>query len=234
MALAATIAPRLGPVEVRNLGATIADRIVEAIAWGELEPGQRLVEEDLAGRLGVSRVPLREAMKTLEAQGILVAEAHRGTHVAAFGEGYDARVRRSRIALERLAFRDATAVFRAEPDRVAELDRLIEAMDADAAADDWLGVLRSDVGFHRTVVRAAGDDIVATLWETLARHVLIVFGREVRPHRSELRHGDEHRELRDLLLRGTQEALDAEIERHIQRVPHLVAACTATPKRRNR
>lgn len=214
----------------RNLAAAVADRIVEAIAWGELEPGQRLPEGELAGRLGVSRIPLREAMKTLEAQGILVAEAHRGTRVAPFGEGWAARVRRARIALERIAFRDALPAFAAEPARLGELDRLIRAMEQDAARDDWLGVLRADVAFHRAVIRAAGDEIVATLWEALARHVLIVFGREVRPRRHGLRHGEEHRELRDLLAAGDPAPLDREVERHILRVPRLQAGDGADEK----
>ena len=52
----------------------VADRIVEAVAAGHLLPSQRLVEQEMADRLAVSRVPLREAMKALCAQGILVTE----------------------------------------------------------------------------------------------------------------------------------------------------------------
>jgi DNA-binding GntR family transcriptional regulator len=216
--------PSLGLIPARNLAATVAGRIVDAIAWGELEPGQRLVEAELAARLGISRVPLREAIKTLEAQGILTVLPHRGTHVAAFGESWAARVRRARIALERLAFLDAGRALRHDPRQVDRLDRLILAMEQDAAGGDFLGVIRSDLAFHRSVVDISGDDLVATLWEALARHVLIVFGREVRAHHPILRHGEEHRELRDLLLAGDPEALEIGLERHIERVPRLTSA----------
>jgi DNA-binding GntR family transcriptional regulator len=216
--------PLLAPVVALSRAAVVADRLVEAIAAGELAPGQRLVEVEVAGRLAVSRVPLREAMKSLEAQGILVAEAHRGTRVAPFDEGWARSVRRARIALERLAFRDAAPRFRAEPERFAALDRLVQTMERRAAHDDWLSVIKADLGFHRTVVRAAGDGILATLWETLARHVLIVFGRETRPNWAVLRHGEKHRELMQALGAGEPDELDREVERHILRVPRLLAA----------
>jgi DNA-binding GntR family transcriptional regulator len=161
----------------------------------------------------------------LAAQGILVAEPYRGTRVAPIDEGWARSVRRARVALERLAFRDAAPRFRAELERFAALDRLVRAMERDAARDDWLSVIKADVGFHRTVVRAAGDGILATLWEeTLARHVLIVSGRETRPNWTVLRHGEEHRELMQALAAAGPDQLDREVERHILRVPRLLAA----------
>jgi DNA-binding GntR family transcriptional regulator len=92
-------------------------------------------------------------------------------------------------------------------------------MEHGAARDDWLSVIKADLAFHRTVVKAAGDGIVATLWATLARHVLIVFGRETRPAWSVLRHGEEHRELMQALAEAMPDQLDREVERHILRVP---------------
>ena len=73
-------------VKSRSLPDQIADAIVEGIASGVLRPGQRLIEIDLAKQFAVSRVPLREALKTLEAQGILDREPHRGVRVVALDE----------------------------------------------------------------------------------------------------------------------------------------------------
>jgi DNA-binding GntR family transcriptional regulator len=223
LAVAADVV-HLSPVSLPSRSATVADRLVEAVAAGELAPGQRLLENEVAGRLAVSRVPLREAMKALCAQGILAAEPHRGTRVAPFDEAWARSVRRARIALERLAFRDAAALFRAEPERCRRLEALIAEMERHAACEDWLPVIRADLAFHRVVVEAAGDGIVATLWETLARHVLIVFGRETRPNWAVLRHGDEHRELVGALMGADPDELDREVERHVLRVPRQSGA----------
>ncbi|MGD9510575.1 MAG: GntR family transcriptional regulator [Geminicoccaceae bacterium] len=212
------------PVVPPSRSATVADRIVEAVAAGRLASGQRLVEQDVAASLAVSRVPLREAMKTLCAQGILTAEPHRGTRVAPIDEAWSASVRRARIALERLAFRDAVPVLRAEPARTHELRRLIAEMERHTAQQNWLQGIKTDLAFHRSVVVAGGDGIVVTLWEALARHVLIVFGRETRPEWSGVHLGEEHRELLTALLESSPDELDREVERHIMRMPSTEAA----------
>ena len=69
-----------------QLGDAVADAIVSAVASGLLKPGQRIVEADLAAMLKVSRVPIREAIKILQAQGILNVTPNRGARIAEFDE----------------------------------------------------------------------------------------------------------------------------------------------------
>lgn len=207
------------PVSAESLSVTVADRIVEAVATGRFRPGQRLVEQEIADRLAVSRVPLREAMKTLCAQGILVAEPHRGTRVAPIDDAWAASVRCSRLALERLAFRDAAPIVRAQPDRTRRLLDLIDEMERDAGRKDWLAMLRADLAFHRDVVGLGGDAIVAVLWETLARHALIVVGLEAWLEWSEVHHAEEHRALLAALMEASPDELDQRVERHIMLMP---------------
>ena len=69
-----------------GLAERAAEAIVLGVASGALQPGQRLVEVELARLLQMSRVPLREALKILEAQGIVESTPHRGTHIATFDE----------------------------------------------------------------------------------------------------------------------------------------------------
>lgn len=217
----------LRPVESQSLPEQVADRLVEAIAWGRLRPGERLPEAEVAQQLGVSRIPLREAIRTLEAQGIVVSEPHRGTRVAGFGVGWADRVRRARIALERLAFRDVAQMRSCHRALRVELDALISAMARAAEAGDQMALIRADVAFHRCVVSAAGDPIIASLWDGLARLTLIVFGRETRTLLPVLRHAEEHALLRDRLFGDDLDELDDEIERHVLRVPQLVERWTA-------
>ncbi len=211
-------APVLPLMRPRNLAEQVADVIVDGIASRALGPGQRLVETDLAQQLQVSRVPLRESMKMLEAQGILESAPHRGSHVADFDDAKIDHICEARVALERIALRDAMHAYRKEPERVARLDEIVAAMERAAAALDWTAVSKADLAFHREICQASGNDVVITLWETLARHVLIVFGREIRSEQDAAGMGPQHRRVRDMLLTADLPTLETEIERHITRL----------------
>jgi DNA-binding GntR family transcriptional regulator len=217
--LAAALEPSLAPpARTSSLALRIADALTDAIAAGAIEPGERLVETDIAARMGVSRVPLREALKLLEAQGIVEVLPHRGARVVPFDDIRVDRVCEARVALERLALRTAVPAFQADPTLLATLDRLIDAMLLAARRQAWLEVSKIDLAFHRKVVEASGNDIVVKLWEALARHVLIVFGREVRSERARPRLVEQHTRLRDLLAAGDLTRLLQEIEPHILRL----------------
>ena len=211
-------APVLPLTRARNLAEQVADVIVDGIASGALGPGQRLVETDLAQRLQVSRVPLRESMRMLEAQGILESAPHRGARVADFDDGKIDHICEARVALEKIALRDAMQACRREPERIARLDQIIAVMERAAEGLDWTAISKADLSFHREICQASGNDVVITLWETLARHVLIVFGREIRSERDAAGMGPQHRRVRDMLLTADLAALEAEIERHITRL----------------
>ncbi|MFL5333417.1 MAG: GntR family transcriptional regulator [Geminicoccaceae bacterium] len=214
----------LRPFATASLAARVADAIVDAIAGGELQPGQRLIETELAGALEVSRVPVREAVKTLEAQGIVRSSPHRGAHVVPLDDARIDRICEARLALERLALPGAVAAFIAVPARLRELDALVARMEGLTSSRAWLEVCKADLAFHRTFIVASGNDIVALLWEALARHVLIVFGREIRYERLAAKLGAHHRELRRLFAGGDMVGLAAELEKHIMRLRLGVAA----------
>lgn len=201
-----------------SLAEQVADAIVDGIAMGALQPGQRLIELELAKQLQVSRVPVRKSLKMLEAQGILETVPHRGARVAAFSESRIDQICAARVALERLAIRDALAVYRSSPARIGRLDGIIGQMESAAERLDWAAVSKADLAFHREICAVSGNGVVTTLWETLARHVMIVFGREIRDERDAARLGPQHRRLRDMLLQATAEELDSEIDSHIFRL----------------
>jgi DNA-binding GntR family transcriptional regulator len=215
---AAEYAPGLLMPRAPSLAEQVADAIVDGIAMGALQPGQRIIEVELAKQLQVSRVPVRESLKMLEAQGILETIPHRGARVAAFSETRIDQICAARVALERLAIRDAIVTYRANPARIGQLDAIIARMEAAADRLDWVAVSKADLAFHREICAASGNGVVTTLWETLARHVMIVFGREIRDERDAARLGPQHRRLRDMLLDASLDELDAEIERHILRL----------------
>ena len=195
-----------------------AEAIVLGVASGALQPGQRLVEVELARLLQMSRVPLREALKILEAQGIVESAPHRGTHIAGFDEARIDEICEARLALEKIAMRGAMAAYRRDPTLVARLDKILGAMERAAMHMEWIEISKADLDFHREICRASGNAIVQKLWDALARHVLIVFGKEIRSERDAKAIVPQHKRLRDILAAGKAEALDDELDQHILRL----------------
>lgn len=201
----------------RQLGDAIANAIVDAVAQGTLEPSQRIIEEDLARKFKVSRVPIREAIKLLQAQGILKVTPNRGARVAAFDPAMIEQVYEARIALERIAVRDAMLAYQREPRLLDGLREIISRMERMARWSDWVEFRKCDVAFHREICRVSGNEIVLKLWEALAQHITIMFGRELASERNFAVVIDQHRKLLELFERGDQ-AIERIIEQHIVRL----------------
>ena len=201
-----------------SLASQIADFIVDGIASGNFKFGQRLIETELADQLRVSRVPIREAIKMLEAQGILVVMPHRGAHVAEFDDLKIDRIRDARVALERLAIPDALATFQAHPEREAALAALVVRMGDAVRCSDWVEAGKADLEFHRQICQASDNEIVITLWEALARHITIVFGRELRAERGNPRLMEQHARILRLIKKGALGPLDIELRKHVMRL----------------
>jgi len=202
----------------QSLAEQAANSIVTGISAGALRPGERIIETELASLLKMSRVPLREALKILEAQGILESVPHRGTRVATFDDLRVNQICQVRIALERLALVDAAPICKRDSAVLARLDQIIVDMERSAERLEWIEVSKADLSFHREICRLSGNAIVATLWEALARHVFIVFGHEIRDERDAKVMGPQHRRLRGLLAKGDVDRLHLEIENHILRL----------------
>jgi DNA-binding GntR family transcriptional regulator len=225
------LAPQLELLRRPSLAEQVAESIIAAIADGTLDFGQRVLETELARQLGVSRIPVREALKTLAAQGLLEVAPHRGARVAALDDARIDRICEVRVELERLAVRDAVPALRADGEALRRLDEAVRAMERSVRERDWIGVNRADLAFHRAICQASGNDIVLTLWDTLARHVRVILGREIlgeRDHTGVVAH---HRALRNLLLEGSAEAAQAEIGAHIMRLRTRRAAAAAASAR---
>lgn len=153
----------------------IADSIAEAIATRHLRPGERVVETALAQRFSVSRVPVREALKILHTQGILQGENHKGYRVSSFGPQKAEQVFEVRLALETILLRDAIDLWHRGEEDHGLLDFVIEEMRTAARSGSVREMLRADLDFHRTICRAARNEVAGALWNAIARHVLIIF-----------------------------------------------------------
>jgi DNA-binding GntR family transcriptional regulator len=208
-------AARLDPLAPVNLAAQVADRIVDAIADGRLKSGQRLIESELAADLGISRIPVREALRELESQGLLVSRPHRGIRLIEFDAAWLQQLYEMRVALERVSWRHAAAAYRREPPRLARLDALIAQMRAAVEEGDRPAVNRIDISIHETLCAESGSPLMMTLWRAIRRHVLITFARET-SLTTDLREVlEQHLRLRALLQAGDERALEHELQEHV-------------------
>ena len=189
-----------------------------SIVRGELAPGRRLVESEIARRLGVSQAPVRDAVKRLVHEGLAVYQARRGNYVAEVSEEEAAAARRVRAVLEAEAARQALESW-SEASR-ALLAADVEAMRAAAAADDAFALREADLAFHRHVVEAGGNAYLLRAWTVLESsfYLLGVIGDPF--HRGELgRTAQWHEELLELLDAGDVEQAVNEFGRHSASVP---------------
>lgn len=137
-----------------------------AIVTGDLAPGDRLSEARLAERLGVSRQPVRDAMRLLVQEGLLAQRDGVTTVVGCTEEDVE-RLYRFREQLEAYAVRQATE--RSVPGSAAgALRDAVAGMDAAWAARDAVAFVDADLAFHRALVTAAGDRWLQTAWDSLA------------------------------------------------------------------
>ncbi len=166
------------PVHTRRIGPPLpeklADKIAEMIASGVLKSGDRVVETALAKKLDVSRVPMREALKVLGAQGILIGAAQRGYRVAVFDDRMGKQVMEVRLALEVFLLRDAMENWRSRTESMQPIERTLAALDRAAQTGNKRASLRADLEFHREICRCSRNTLVSALWEGIARSVQII------------------------------------------------------------
>jgi DNA-binding GntR family transcriptional regulator len=145
----------------QSASAAAGEIIREAIIDGRLPPGRRLKEEELARELGMSRTPVREALLTLESEGLVESIPRRGATVRSYAIGDLDDVYQLRALLEGYAARRAAA--RISPDDVARLEESCDRFERLRAEDDLLDLVKENLRFHNVIHEVAASDRLATL-----------------------------------------------------------------------
>ncbi len=208
-------AARMEPIRRTRVTDQVIDRLVPAIGTRCFPPGFRLVEDELASELGVSRIPVREAIRELSLQGILTAAPGRGWRVAPFDDRQIEEVCRVRIALETEMLAEALPRLRSDPALFGRLDAELEAMRAAARRSDSEALRDSDVSFHRAAISASGNELGMRIWEGISRQVKIIFGLEIERYPDFPAVLRQHEDLRRFLAKGRPERLGAFMKEHI-------------------
>lgn len=145
----------------------IRSAIKEAIFTNKLLPGSRIIETYWAKELGVSQAPVREAIRDLEAIGLVETIPFKGSRVRSLSEKDIRDNYGVRICLESKSLRDAISLLSDEDLRIlcSKLEKILEQMNDYANQGDLHSFTDSDTAFHRAIIKATGNQVLLRLWE---------------------------------------------------------------------
>lgn len=147
----------------------IFNSLREAIILGELKPGQRLMEVQLAEKMGVSRTPVREAIRKLELEGLVDMIPRKGAHVAELSIKDIMDVLEVRASLDGLAA--SLASERITDDELKELKHINDQFASYIEKENLNGSIKKDVEFHDIIYRASRNDKLISILNNLREQV---------------------------------------------------------------
>lgn len=162
---------RFEPVQRRSLRETVLKTIRQAIMRGDLKPGDPLREVHIAEQMGISRAPIREAIRDLESEGLVVSHTYRGAFVAQLSDTDLWEIYTLRAALERMAVEIVAQS--ASPELLETLRHSVADMTQAAAAGDIERLVALDIAFHETLCRHANHTRLFDTWSSMISQIRI-------------------------------------------------------------
>ncbi len=185
----------------------------EAILRGDLLPGERLMELQLAAKLGVSRTPIREAIRMLEQEGLAVTVPRKGAEVAKMTLKGMEDVLEIREALDELAVQ--LACVRISEEQLQELQHRKQDFETSLASGDVKQMAEADVHFHDVIYEATGNPKLMNLLNNLREQIYryrVEYIKKVENHPILIR---EHEAIYQALLSRNEEAAVISIRDHV-------------------
>jgi DNA-binding GntR family transcriptional regulator len=186
--------------------------VAQWISKGELTAGQKLTEQEVAIRLGVSRGPVREAFRALEDLGLIQIEKNRGAFVRKIDLEEAVEIHDVYSVLEELATRSAAR--RLSGKQIEELKSLVESMDDAAEAEDLDRYYALNLRFHQELVEGSGNRRLLSIYSRLLNE-LHLFRRFALMKRGEMqRSNQEHHQILEKIAGGDAEMAAAAMRNH--------------------
>lgn len=161
----------------RPLRDVVVDNIRQAIISGEFPAGMRLMELQLAEEMGVSRTPVREAIRKMELEGLVVMIHRRGAYVADISIKDINEVYEIRTALDVLAA--GLAAERIDDDEIKQMKELLEADKPLVAAKDYPKIIENDTAFHDVIYKASRNKRCMNIISNLREQITAIRGRSM-------------------------------------------------------
>ena len=201
-----------------SLRTQIKEILLARILNGEYQPGDRLVEMQIAQEFGISQAPVRESLRELEALGFVESEPYRGTRVRAVTKAELTEIYPVRAALEEVAARMAAHRLAG---KVEALEAELAAMHQAAEKGDLYEQVQHDVEFHRLIVEASGNRVLQDVWRSLrieARTLISVLKVDIGGHEI----AEMHRPVFEALAEGDAEKAGVLLRKHVEYFGELI------------
>ncbi|HZG57046.1 GntR family transcriptional regulator [Paenibacillus sp.] len=192
----------------------IAEDIRRAIIEGKLKPGDRLLEVEMSKQMGVSRGPIREALRVLEQEGLIHSQPFKETVVAEFSTEEVVNVLIPiRLTVETYAMRKALPTFGEED--FAFLSQCLDSMRANGEAGDVVGLVESDLAFHEYIVVKSNVPNLMNIWSSIFTRIRLHFYMQDQNFEDISTVWAQHQPLLDTMRTGDVERACHELSRHI-------------------
>ncbi|MFN3889662.1 MAG: FCD domain-containing protein [Beijerinckiaceae bacterium] len=213
---------QLAVLRTSTLQSVLEKELEKAVLSGELAPGGRVNENALAGRFGVSRGPIREALRALEASGLVHSIPNRGFFVRRLDLDEAAHIYDVRAALFGLA--GETLAHCATDKVIAGLNRYIADMDEAARTRDFDAYYPLNLAFHRFIIESTGNPVLAGLYLDLVKQLHLFRARSLGPGGGLSVSNAEHREMVEAVARRDPLAAREAFANHVIRAKRRLLA----------
>lgn len=219
----------------RALSDYVADQLRDAIIHGRLAPGEHIIERDIADAAHLSRGPVRDALRILENEGLVIRQPRRGTYVTGMTLRDAEEIYSLRQPLELLAV--DYAIRSATDAQLSELDEIVNRMIVLLGQEGYtqLEATELDLIFHDTLYTISGHRRLQAAWVALRGQVsmLILLHRRLNPTDFREKAIQYHREIIACLRRRDAEAAHASVERHLSITYQSVVAAVREAEARH-
>lgn len=199
------------PASRPSLRELVRQSVLEKIGSGELNPGERVVEAALGAELGVSSIPVREAIRELVAMGILEFAQHRGAWVRKVSLRETIDTLRVRAALEPLAAETAVERLRGH---CGPLRAAVRGILAAACKHDLAAFQLYNQQFHRAIIEASASEVLLRVWDSMAYQVRTRFTLQYLTAVDPVTLAREHEEIVDAIEQGDGKRAAALLRSH--------------------
>lgn len=204
----------------RPLREIVYEELKMQILTGKITPGTRMMEVELAESMGVSRTPIREAIKKLEKEGLVIIEPRKGAYAAQISVKDMVDILEVRQDMEGLAAH--MAAYRMTPKQMKELEVISAAYNEAIEAGNMADMIKYDTAFHNLIVESCNNSILTMmmnqLQELLLRFRYVYYDNITRAEKMP----SEHTMIMEAIKDGRSDAARVSAEMHIERIKDMV------------
>jgi len=204
----------------RPLREIVYEELKMQILTGKITPGMRMMEVELAESMGVSRTPIREAIKQLEKEGLVIIEPRKGAYASQISVKDMVDILEVRQDMEGLAAH--MAAYRMTPKQMKELESISVGYNKAVEDGNMMDMIKYDTEFHNLIVESCNNNILTMminqLQELLLRFRYVYYDNIKRVEKMP----SEHTMIMEAIKDGRSDAARAAAEMHIERIKDMV------------